>query len=651
MAAPESTPPPELYRALLENLRQAVFLKDRSGVFTYVNECFCRMIGRLREDIIGRTDADLFPADLATKYRADDERVMASGEALATVEENPGPDGSERYVEVVKTPLRREGECVGLQGVFWDVTDRVESEKRLDEGESRLRLIAAASQDAIWDHDLRAGRIWRNAAFDKLFVDGEDATAGRWEWWTERIHPKDRERVVSSLVCDLETAGCARWNETYHFRGALGHHLYVQEHVSIERDDRGAVTRLVGTMRDLTPLQRSQEEKERVDQKLREAQKLESLGVLAGGIAHDFNNLLTSMLGNVNLAQLELPPTATVHPYLEDVEKAAIRAADLCKQMLAYSGRGRFVIKRVAVNAVVEEMMQLLRVSISKQAVLKFNLSSDLPVVTADPTQLRQIVMNLVVNASEAIGERSGLIGVTTGLMRVDEAYLRETYMSPELPAGDYVFIEVSDTGCGMDKPTMERIFDPFFTTKFTGRGLGLAAVLGIVRSHHGALKVYSEPGKGTTFKLLLPCSLNAEAPDAAGPGLLVRARGEGMVLVVDDEETVRATSARMLETAGYTVKLAEDGREGLELFEEHLEQVKLVLLDLTMPHMDGVDTFREMRRLKPDAHVLLMSGYNEQEAVQRFTGKGLAGFIQKPFQLQTLLTKVKTVIETPPRT
>ena len=650
MAAPESIPPPELYRALLENLRQAVFLKDRSGVFTYVNECFCQMIGRSREDIIGRTDADLFRADLAKKYRADDERVMIRGEVLDTVEENPGPDGSGRHVEVVKTPLRRDGECVGLQGVFWDVSDRVESARRLDEGESRLRLIAAASPDAIWDHDLRAGRIWRNAAFDKLFVEGEDAAAGRWVWWTERIHPTDRERVVSSLECDLKNTGSSRWNETYHFRGASGHHLYVQEHVSIERDERGEVTRLVGTMRDLTPLQRSQEEKERVDQKLREAQKLESLGVLAGGIAHDFNNLLTSMLGNVNLAQLELPPTATVHPYLEDVEKAAIRAADLCKQMLAYSGRGRFVIKRVAINAVVEEMMQLLRVSISKQAVLKFDLGADLPAVTADPTQLRQIVMNLVVNASEAIGERSGLIGVTTGLMRVDEAYLRETYMSPELPAGNYVFIEVSDTGCGMDKPTMERIFDPFFTTKFTGRGLGLAAVLGIVRSHHGALKVYSEPGKGTTFKLLLPCSLDSGAPESPGAGLLGRARGEGLVLVVDDEETVRATSARMLETAGYTVKLAEDGREGLEMFEEHLEQVKLVLLDLTMPHMDGVDTFREIRRLKPDAHVLLMSGYNEQEAVQRFTGKGLAGFIQKPFQLQTLLTKVKTVIETPPR-
>lgn len=230
--------------------------------------------------------------------------------------------------------------------------------------------------------------------------------------------------------------------------------------------------------------------------------------------------------------------------------------------------------------------------------------------------------------------------------MRVDRAYLKETFLAPDIPEGDYVYIEVSDSGCGMDRATRDRIFDPFYTTKFTGRGLGLAAVLGIVRGHQGTLKVYSEPERGSTFKLLLPCD-DGTAQDArhALPSL-VKTRGEGLVLVVDDEETVRATAARMLESAGYTTRMAANGKIGMERFNEEPEKFRLVLLDLTMPHMDGVETFRELRRVRPDIRVVLMSGYNEQEAVDRFTGKGLAGFVQKPFQIQTLLGKVKEVLD-----
>jgi CheY-like chemotaxis protein len=276
---------------------------------------------------------------------------------------------------------------------------------------------------------------------------------------------------------------------------------------------------------------------------------------------------------------------------------------------------------------------------------MKFELSPGLPVVLGDATQLRQVIMNLVINASEAIGDKSGFISVNTGLTRADRAYLAGAYFARDLPEGDYVSLEISDNGGGMSPEVLAKIFDPFFTTKFTGRGLGLAAVLGIVRGHKGALKVFSEEGWGTTFKILLPCAEGlAEEVAPAAPGL-ADWRGSGHVLVVDDEETVRVTTARMLEASGFTTTLADNGRTGVEEFTATPDDYSLVVLDLTMPHMDGDEAFRAIRAIRPDARVLLMSGFNEQEATARFTGKGLAGFLQKPFTMPALREKLQEIL------
>ncbi|HYR59022.1 MAG TPA: response regulator, partial [Chthoniobacteraceae bacterium] len=363
-----------------------------------------------------------------------------------------------------------------------------------------------------------------------------------------------------------------------------------------------------------------------------------------GGIAHDFNNLLTGVLGNASLARMDLPADSPVQTYLAQIEVSATRAADLCKQMLAYSGKGRFVVKNIDLNALIEDTTRLLEVSISKRAVLKFQLAAGLPAVLGDATQLRQVIMNLVINASEAIGDKSGFISICSGMTRADRAYLAGAYFASDLAEGDYIYIDVADNGGGMSPEVQARIFDPFFTTKFTGRGLGLAAVLGIVRGHKGALKVFSEQGWGTTFKILLPCAegvaeaAEAETTPAAGW------RGEGRVLVVDDEETVRVTTARMFEACGFSTQLAADGREGFEQFQSANGDFALVVLDLTMPHMDGEEAFRAITEMKPDARVLLMSGFNEQEAIARFTGKGLAGFVQKPFTFPALREKLQQI-------
>jgi CheY-like chemotaxis protein len=373
---------------------------------------------------------------------------------------------------------------------------------------------------------------------------------------------------------------------------------------------------------------------------------MESLGVLAGGIAHDFNNLLTGILGNADLARFELPPTSEALVHLADIVKAARRAGDLCRQLLAYSGKGRFVVQPIDVTELVEEMLHLLQVSISKKAVLQLHLVEGLPAVDADATQLRQILMNLVVNASEAIGDRSGVIAVTTGAVQADANYLLDVMGAPDVSPGMYVTLEVSDTGCGIDRDALARIFDPFYTSKFTGRGLGLSAVLGILRGHKGGIKVYSEAGKGSAFKVLLPPSASPARQLGAPPPTPRNWTGSGTILLADDEDTVRALGRRMLEKLGFTVIDVADGREAIETFASRHEEICCVILDLTMPHVDGEACFRELRTLQPDVKVLLSSGYNEQEVISRFVGRGVAGFIQKPYTVGDLVARLRACLE-----
>jgi len=449
--------------------------------------------------------------------------------------------------------------------------------------------------------------------------------------------------TVTDLEVSLNTSEIASRVETMRREGTAGFE-------SVHRTRTGATLSMLITLkllelagrqmilaihRDISEMKSAEAERDRLERQLLHTQKLESLGVLAGGIAHDFNNILTSIIGNADLALMRINRESPAVENLRRIEQAASQAADLSKQMLAYSGKGRFVVENLDMNRLLEEMLHMLEVSISKKAILRFNLTRNLPSVEADATQMRQIIMNLVINASEAIGDKSGVIAVTTGCMDCDSSYLKDVWLDENLSDGLYVYLEIADSGCGMDKETMAKLFDPFFTTKFTGRGLGMAAVLGIVRGHRGAIKVYSEPGRGSSFKILLPAS---DRPVELFNGVAAQGdwRGSGTVLLVDDEETVRGIGGEMLRELGFEVVTANDGRDALEIFRERSD-ISFVILDLTMPHMDGEQCFREMRRLKPDVKVIMSSGYNEQEVTQKFVGKGLAGFIQKPYKLSVL--------------
>ena len=513
----------------------------------------------------------------------------------------------------------------------------------LQESEAALQAAQERAQLGSWELDLGTSRGWWSREMHRLFRHDPSSGAPDLAGFLDLVHPEDRQKITATHTRLFEDQA----PQTVEFRSdpARGPLRYFSAKIESLPPQPGRSPKAVGTVLDVTASRVAQIEREALDRKVQETQKLESLGVLAGGIAHDFNNLLTGIIGNASLAAMDLPPGSPMHEYLEPINEAALRAADLCKQMLAYSGRGRFVVQRLELGRLVEETAQMLQISISKKAVLRFRLGEGLPLVEVDATQIRQVIMNLVINASEAIGDKSGVIALSTGLTRVDRSYLAGTMLAPELPEGEYVFLEVADNGSGMSPETQARIFDPFFTTKFTGRGLGLAAVLGIVRGHKGAMKVYSEPGRGTTFKLLFPAMGGSGGAPAVGTPAPAQWVGHGTVLVVDDEETVRSTVARMLRLTGLEPVLAADGREAVEIFRADPARFALVLLDLTMPHMDGEETFTELRRLRADVRVVLISGFNQQEALLRFPGKGLACFLQKPFTAGALRAVLQDVL------
>jgi CheY-like chemotaxis protein len=382
------------------------------------------------------------------------------------------------------------------------------------------------------------------------------------------------------------------------------------------------------------------------------AKKLESLGVLAGGIAHDFNNLLMAILGHADLALDLLPEGAPVRAHLGEIKSAAGRAAEFARQMLAYSGRGRFLIERIAADRLVHEMTDLFQAIVGKQVALTLDLAHGTPTFKGDATQIRQVVMNLVMNASEAIGGRPGAIRLSTGLTHCNreqldgDSRLLGQPSDETLPEGPYVFIEVSDSGCGMDAATLERVFDPFFTTKFTGRGLGMSAVLGIVRGHKGTIHIQSTPGKGSTVTVLFPAVAEAVEPiDRQSAGEGDEWRGQGVILLADDEDSVRAIGGSMLERLGFRVVMAQDGLEAIREYQRHAGEISAVLLDLAMPHMDGEEAVAELRAIDPHVPVALCSGYLGDDALLRARETGPAVFIQKPYNVATLRAALRELL------
>jgi PAS domain S-box-containing protein len=631
--------------ALMENSPSAIFLKDIDGRYIAVNRRFAEMHRRAREQFVGKSDVDLFPPEVAARLRLSDTRVLSSGRPIELEESLALSDGQHTSI-IHKFPILDEaGQVQGLCGIATDITERKRAEAELRESrrqlESLLGQLPGMAFRFVNDGQLTPVYVSRGA----LSLTGHSArdfVEGLVKF-DEIVHPEDRERFRSAITTAVKRR--RGFEVEYRIIDRGGRIKWVFERGQGVYDEDGKLLSIEGLAIDITQRKDAEAEKLIVERRLLEGQKLESIGVLAGGIAHDFNNLLTGIIGNANLASIELPPTSRVQQNLKQIEIASQRAAELCQQMLAYAGKGRFMVHRVELGSLVENTVPLLRASISKRAQLKFELSPGLAPVMADPTQMRQIVMNLVLNASEALGETDGEIVITTKQMRPTPEFFAGAVLSPPDYDRDFVVFQVRDTGCGMKPETLEKIFDPFFTTKFAGRGLGLAAVLGIIRSHKGGIKVTSAPGQGSTFTLLFPASTGGQDAPVQRKNTAVPWKQEGLALIIDDEDHVRSVTAGMLHSCGLKTESARDGYEGLDLFRARPHDFDIVVLDMTMPRLSGEETLALLREVRPDVRVLFISGYNRREVVDALAGSGMLSFIQKPFTLEALRDQLKVML------
>ena len=639
----------EKFRNLVETTSDWIWETGADGTYTYSSPGVRPLLGYEPAEVIGRKPFDFMPPDEAGRVVAQFARISAERRPFFNLENlNLSKDGRRVILETSGVPmLDPQGNLLGYRGIDRDITERKRAEEALREKEEFIRALLDTSRDWIWAIDLRGVHTYSNPAIRIILGYELDQIIGAPSF--SLMHEEDRDRIQSEVSHCIETR--RGWsNLVVRWRHKEGGYRFLESSSVPVLDAGGEVTGFRGVDRDITERTLAEVERLEMERRLLHAQKLESLGVLAGGIAHDFNNLLMAVIGNLDLSLLDLSPSSVARPHIDRALQATRRGADLTRQMLAYSGKGRFVITRMDLSELVRENTNLFRTAISRTVAMNLCLTGECSAIEADAGQVQQVIMNLITNASEAIREKAGVITLTTGVQAFDAAYLSTSWLNEKPPAGRFAYVEVSDTGCGMDDETKQRLFDPFFTTKFTGRGLGMSAVLGIVQGHKGAVMVQSAVGHGSTIRVLFPAS---EAVSAAMAGDSFGLAGQsgamallGTVLVVDDEETVREVCAAFAQRLGLQTITAAHGEEGLRLFKRHADKIGCVLLDLTMPRMDGISTFREMKRLRPDLPVILCSGYDEQEATQHFTNEGLAGFLQKPYSLQDLKDEIERVLK-----
>ncbi|MGA3040553.1 MAG: PAS domain S-box protein [Bryobacteraceae bacterium] len=592
-----------------------------------INERLAAMNGLPAGEHLGRTVWEIIP-EAARFFAPLLERIMESGRPVLDWQFRTGTSeaGGPRDLLASYYPVKAaSGKIVGVAGVVQEITELKRVERALRESEQRFRALIENSADGFVLLDASGNQIYSGPP-----VLGYENQEYRGRSVFDLIHPDERADLPRAFTGFLERPGAVVTVElrVQHKDGSWRWIEAISKNLLHDR----VIAGIVINYRDVT-------ERKRLEEQLRETQKLESIGVLAGGVAHDFNNLLTGMLGNASLALDALRPEHAGRPYVEEVIKAAESAAHLTRQLLAYSGKGRFVIQPVDLSELTREMTKLVRTSIPRTVELRLDLAAGLPAVEGDRGQLQQLIMNLVINGGESIGEdQPGSLAVATRAKSISAESSRG------IQPGLYVELEVRDTGCGMDQETQSKIFDPFFTTKFSGRGLGLSAVLGIVRGHKGAMHVRSAPGQGTTFQVLLPASPRAAARAGAGAGS-TDLRGTGTILVADDEALVRRTAKSALERQGYRVLLAENGRDAMDLLRGTSAEIGLVLLDSTMPLPGGEDALRELQRVRPELKIVLSGGVHEAETMPHFAGQRLSGFIQKPYTAAQLADKIKTVL------
>lgn len=615
------------YRTLIEESPDGVFLLE-DGVFRFVNRRFLQMFRTTSAECVGRVGPLAFcaPEDRAKVGNYLRERLSATSSPAAVGFVGVRPDGSRLDCELQANRVVLRGKPM-LLGTVRDLTEQKRVAEMLHFQASLLEQV----QDAIVAMDWDGRVLYWNRAAEALYGWLAGDALGR--NFDTLVQPQSRE-TLARLRQHLVREGS--WRGELQHRTADGRLAWVSASLSVQRDDQGRPTGVLGVYRDITAHKRLEEE-------LLQAQKMESIGTLAGGIAHDFNNILGTIVGYLGLLKEELPPGSDLHRYLDVLERSALRASELTRQLLGFARKGKFEVRPLDLARLCSEVLELFRTALDPRVQLRTHFPLDLPLVEGDASQLHQAVLNLCMNARDAM-PGGGLLELTL-----------QPVIAPDPNSGSppvlrpYVCLAVRDTGVGMDEHVKARMFEPFFTTKGPGKGtgLGLAMVYGIVRNHGGFLEVDSEPGKGTEVRMYLPVASGGTGTEEAEEPEVGSGAGE-TILVVDDEEPLCNLLRDVLTRRGYRVLVATDGDEALRVYQEHAGRIDLVILDMTMPGLSGTETFDALRALDPRARILLTSGYTEERAAREAVARGAKGFLQKPFLVSELAARVREALEDP---
>jgi PAS domain S-box-containing protein len=523
------------------------------------------------------------------------------------------------------------------------VAERGTAEAALRLSEERYRTVSELSSDFSFafriDSDLSLRREWITGAFTRITGYEPERLDGH--GWLTVLPMEDRQGVRGRFESGAGDGKPVTLEQRILTRSGETRWLEIQLEAVRSASDG---TRVVGAARDVTSAKQAEDERRRLEQHVHEAQKLESLGILTGGIAHDFNNLLTVILGNARLAADTLEGETPLRQQLDRIRSAGEQASGLTEQMLTATGRVAITPVPIDLSREIAETRELLRSVIPVGCTLESSLAAGLPGIQGDRSQLRRLILGLTANAGEAMSSKPGTVWIRTGTMRATASFLADTHGTPSPPEGDYVYMEVADTGEGMDGATRARIFEPFFTTRFPGRGLGLATALGIVRAHGGVFKISSEVDRGTSVRVLLPRAASGGVPLAPASRLVPRGPG-GRILVVDDEDWVLELTREFLERSGYQVLTASGGREALDCFRERADEIDAVVLDLAMPDIDGERVLMEMRRLRDDVPVILATGYDPEWTASRLGATAFAGLLRKPYEPEVLIRRLREAL------
>jgi len=634
-------------RTLIETIPDLVWLKDPDGVYLACNRRFERLYGAKEKDIIGKTDYDFISKKRADFFREKDMNAISCGKPTVNEEVvTYADDGHEELLETIKTPMYdSKGKLIGVLGVSRDITERKRIERELRFSEERLRLTLEVANIGIWEWNVTNDTWYASPIYYTML--GYEPMIGHSdrETWLKRVHPEDREMVKKRIqsILNFET------NE-YHYEARMKHAdgsyrwHYVIGYV-LERDKDNKPILLTGLRIDINERVKAEAEKEKLQAQLTQAQKMEAIGRLAGGVAHDFNNMLGVIIGQAELSLRKMDSSQPIFKSLQRIKKAAENSADLTRQLLAFARKQTVSPKILDLNNIVESMIKMLQRIIGEDIHLVWSPGEDLWTVIIDSTQVDQILANLCVNARDSISG-IGKIVIETGNRIFDSAYCTD---HPEFIPGDYVMLAVYDDGCGMDREILNNIFEPFFTTKGEGKGtgLGLSTVYGIVKQNKGFINVYSEPDFGSAFKIYFPrhtAETNEPIEKTKEPSIM---RGSETILVVEDNVEILNISQIILEEQGYKVLTAASPKKALKLVEEYANIIDLLITDVIMPEMNGRDLAESFKSVFPDLKILYMSGYTSNAIARHgVLNKGI-NFIQKPFNIQELASKVREALKT----